>query len=274
MRRIETEQPRLDLLDRESTHRAGKARREHRAHAVIRTFRIHNAVGKSQGGLKGIRQPLLDPRLHHNAVHHRLDLVLQLLVERRDLIDLVELAVHFRARKTFALQFGEFFFILALAVADDGGEQQQFRALLHRHHAVHHLRDVLRLDRQAGRGRIRHPGARPEQAHVVMDFRHRPHGRARIMRGGFLLDGNRRRQALDAVHIRLAHQLQKLPRIGGQALHIAPLPLGIDRIEGERGFARARQPGNHRQFFARNGDINVLEVMLTRAADRDEPSAC
>ena len=67
----------------------------------------------------------------------------------------------------------------------------------------------------------------------------------------------------------LLHQFEELPRIGRQALDIAALALGIDRVEGERGFARARQPGDHHQAVARQFDIDVLEVVLPRAADAD-----
>ena len=36
------------------------------------------------------------------------------------------------------------------------------------------------------------------------------------------------------IDIRFPGHVQKLPRIGRQAFHIAPLPFGIDRIEGQR----------------------------------------
>ena len=67
----------------------------------------------------------------------------------------------------------------------------------------------------------------------------------------------------------LLHQFEELPRIGRQALDIAALALGIDRVEGERRLARARQPGDHHQAVARQFDIDVLEIVLPRAADPD-----
>ncbi len=48
---------------------------------------------------------------------------------------------------------------------------------------------------------------------------------------------------------------------------IAPLPLGVDGVEGEGGFTRARQPGDHRQGLARDRNVDGLEIMLARAAD-------
>ena len=69
--------------------------------------------------------------------------------------------------------------------------------------------------------------------------------------------------------IGLLHHLEELARIGGQALDIAPLPFGIDRIEGKRAFARAREAGDDDQRIPRQVDIDALEVMLARTAHGD-----
>jgi hypothetical protein len=69
------------------------------------------------------------------------------------------------------------------------------------------------------------------------------------------------------VDVRLLHHLQELARIGRQRLDIAALPLGIDGVERQRGFARARQAGDHRQRVTGNVDIDILEIVLARAAD-------
>ena len=119
---------------------------------------------------------------------------------------------------------------------------------------------------KSGRGRIGHADAREEQAQIVVDLGDRADRRARIARGRFLLDGNGGRKPLDVIDIGLLHQLQELPRIGRKAFHIAALAFGIDRVEGERGFARARKPGNHRQRVARDLDIDILQVVFARAA--------
>ena len=107
---------------------------------------------------------------------------------------------------------------------------------------------------------------------IVVDLGDGADGRARIARGGLLLDRDRRRQAVDQIDVRLLHQLEELARIGRQALDIAALALGIDRVEGERGFARAREAGDDHQLVARHIDIDVLEIVLARAADDDRPA--
>ena len=129
----------------------------------------------------------------------------------------------------------------------------------------------LALDRQAGGRRIGHADAREQQAQVVVDLGDRADGGARVLGGGLLLDGDGRRQPVDVVDVGLLHHLQELARVGRQALDVAALALGIDGVEGERGLARARQPREHDQRVARDLEVDVLQVVLARAADVDGP---
>ena len=69
------------------------------------------------------------------------------------------------------------------------------------------------------------------------------------------------------IDVGLLHHLEELARIGAERLDVAALPLGIDGVEGERGFARARQAGDHGQRLARDIDVDILEIVLARAAD-------
>ena len=89
------------------------------------------------------------------------------------------------------------------------------------------------------------------------------------MAGGFLLDGDGGRQTLDHIHIGLVHQLQKLAGVGGQALHIAALALGIQRVKGEAGFARAAQSRNHHQLVAGDVQVDIFQIVGARTADAD-----
>ena len=70
------------------------------------------------------------------------------------------------------------------------------------------------------------------------------------MAPSFLLDGNGRRQAFDDVDVRLFHETKELAGIGRQRFHVSPLPLGVDRIERQRGFAGTRQARHHCQAIA------------------------
>ena len=87
------------------------------------------------------------------------------------------------------------------------------------------------------------------------------------MRGGFLFNGNGGRQSFDRVDVRFLHQLQKLARIGGKALHITALPLGVNRVESQRRLPRARKPGNDRQFVFGNAYVYVFKVVLSGPFD-------
>jgi hypothetical protein len=54
-----------------------------------------------------------------------------------------------------------------------------------------------------------------------------------------------------------------------ERLDIAPLSLGIEGVEGERGLARAGQPGQHDQALARQVQVDVLEIVGARAAQSE-----
>ncbi len=82
------------------------------------------------------------------------------------------------------------------------------------------------------------PGApREEQFEVIGQLRHGPHGGAGGPHRIGLVDGNRRRDAVDAVDLGLVHAVKKLPCIGGEGLHITSLAFGVNGVEGQRRFA-------------------------------------
>src|SRR5205085_3870541 len=85
-----------------------------------------------------------------------------------------------------------------------------------------------------------HADTRVQEAQVVVDFRLRADGRARVARRVLLTDGYGRRDAQDLVHVRLVHTFEELTRVSRKGFDVAPLPLGVDRVEGERRLARTR----------------------------------
>ncbi|MPL73132.1 hypothetical protein SDC9_18925 [bioreactor metagenome] len=277
--RVEGEQPRLDLGDGEARDRAGEFLREGGAGGLLAGLDLvgaeclledRDAVGQIESGAETVGEPRLQPLAHHDPVDHHVDVVTELLVEHGRLLELVEGAVHLHPLEARLLPFGEFLAVFALAVTHHRREQIAARAFWHRHHPVDHVLHLLRLDRQAGRRAVGGADAGEEQAQVIVDLGHRAHRRARVLRGRLLLDRDCGAQPRDMVDIGLAHHVEELPRIGRQAFDIAPLALGIDRVEGERGFARARKPGDHGQCVARNVEIDILQIVLARTADFDE----
>ena len=118
-------------------------------------------------------------------------------------------------------------------------------------------------------GAMRRAGAGKQQAQVVVDFGDGADRGSWVVAGGFLLDGNGRRQAFDQIDIRLVHALQKLPRIGREAFHIAALAFGVQRVKGQTGFPRTRQTGDHHQLVARDVNVDIFQVVGTCTAHAD-----
>ena len=90
------------------------------------------------------------------------------------------------------LHFGKQLQELALALARHWRQDHQPRVFGQGQHGVDHLAHALRLQRQVVVRAVRRTGAGKQQAQVVVDFGHGADGGARIVRGRFLLDRNRR----------------------------------------------------------------------------------
>ena len=113
---------------------------------LVGEFSHGQSVGQLESGLEAVGQAGANVGLDHDAVHHHVDVVLELLVQRRNAVDLVELAVHLDPGEPLLLEFGKLLAVLALAAAHDGRHQVKPRSLRQRQHAVDHLRDGLALD--------------------------------------------------------------------------------------------------------------------------------
>ena len=118
-------------------------------------------------------------------------------------------------------------------------------------------------------GAKRRARAGEQQAQVIVDLGHGAHRGAWIVRSGFLLDRDGRGEALDHVHIGLVHQLQELPGVGREALHVAALAFGIQRVKCQAGLARAAQAGDDDQLIAWNIEVNILKIVRSCPADAD-----
>ena len=183
------------------------------------------------------------------------------------------LAADAHAHEALGLQLLEEFQMLALAVLHDGRQDHQPGVLGQGHDGVHHLRDGLGLQALVRVVRtVGGAGAGEQQPQVVVDLGDGAHRRARVVAGGLLLDGDGGRQALDQVDIRLFHQLQELPGVGRERLHVPALPFGVQGVEGQGRLARARQPGDHHQLIARDVERDVLQVVGACAAYADHRS--
>ena len=161
---------------------------------------------------------------------------------------------------------GGAFFHVARA---DGKHDEQLAIGLVRRNLAHDAARGFRLDGTAARGAgsVDKPGE--EKFQVVVDLRDRANGRAGSFDVVRLLDGDGRRDALDEIDARFVHAVEELARVGRESLDVAPLSLGVNRVEGERGFARAARAGDDMEKSARKIQVDAAQVVLPRAADAE-----
>src|SRR5690606_38779044 len=228
---------------------------------------LDDARRQPQGGLHGVGEARAVGLADHEPVHDHRDLVVLVPVQLRRLLEVVHLAVDPHAHEPLAADVLEQVAELALAAPDERRGDLDALALRPRHDPIHDLRCRLRTHGPAARRAVRCAAPRPQQAEIVVDLGDGPDGGARVAAGGLLLDGDRGRQALDHVHIRLLHHAEELARVGRQRLDVAALALGVDGVEGERRLAGTRQPRDHDEAVTRDLDVYVLQIVLAGAAD-------
>ncbi|SQA72392.1 Uncharacterised protein [Burkholderia mallei] len=112
--------------------------------------------------------------------------------------------------------------------------------------------------------------ARVQELQMIVELGHRADGRARAAHGVRLVDRDRGRHAVDALHLRAVHPVEKLPRIRAEGLDVAPLALRVQGVEHEARLAGARRAGDDRHFAGAQVEIDMLEIVLTCSANADQ----
>jgi hypothetical protein len=181
------------------------------------------------------------------------------------LVQLADLAVDAHAAEALARRSSKSFVYSPLRPSTTGASTRRAVPALGQD-LVGHLVGGLALDHAPALGAVRGAHARVQQAKVVIDLGDGAHRGARVLRGRLLVDGDGRREALDAVEVGLVHLPQELARIAGEALNVAALPLRVDGVEGEARLARAREAGYDAEPVARDVYVHVAQVVLARAA--------
>ena len=229
------------------------------------------STGELQGGLHRIGQPPRQrlTRLHHQPIDHDFDRVFLLFVERDVVAQVDVLAVDTGADIAGPAHVEEFFSILSLPAADDRGQELKLAALGQRADGIDHLLYGLRGDFLAAlkAGGASDPGE--EKTEIVVNLRHGADRGPGVVAGALLLDGNGGREPFDRIDVGLAHLFKELTGIGRERLDVPSLPLGIDRVEGQRRFARPAQPRDHDELVARDRHVDVLEIVLSRPFNDD-----
>ena len=182
VRRVEGEDPRLELGDRGAAVEAGEALAEgeplgdvRRAACPPRPWRplddlapasatfvslledidLDHPAGEARGRLDRLRQAAAKVLLHHQAVDHDRDVVVELLVELDLLVEPADLAVDADAAVALQAELLEQLLELALAAADHRRHDHEPGPLVQGHHPVGDLLDRLALDRLAALGAVR-----------------------------------------------------------------------------------------------------------------------
>ncbi len=211
---------------------------------------LYRPVRGFQRRLDRVGEPRAVGPAHHQSVHYDRDVVVLTAVELRDLGEVVGFAVYPDPHEPLLLGGLEDVAEFALAAAHQRGEHLQLRSLRPGQHQIRDLRGGLALDGGAVFGTVRCAEPRPQEAQVVVDLGDRPDRGPGVVAGALLLDRDRGRQALDRVHVGLLHQAEELAGVGGERLDVAPLSLGVNRVERERRFPRSRQPRDDGQTVA------------------------
>ena len=125
-------------------------------------------------------------------------------------------------------------------------------------------------DRQCGFTIKQMACTRKQQLEVIVDLRHRAHGRAGVAHRIGLVNRNRGRHAFNLVHSRLVHAIQKLARIGREGLDIATLAFGVQRVKHQTGFSGAAGARDHRQLTGADIDVQIAKIVLTSTTDTNQ----
>ncbi len=269
---VEGEQLGFEQRRRRAANRAGGAAVKRGQLTAVGVERAHRAFGQTQRGLQALSQTLTQIGAGLDAIDHHLDALRRRGVGIGQALRIDHHAVEPKTHKALRPQRRQ----------SPGGRSAHLRRRQRRENEqppslgpgderIDHLRNRLRLQRLVGMvGAMRRARAGVQQPQVIVNFRHRAYGGARVVAGGLLLDGDGRGQPFDQIDIGLFHQLQKLPRIGRQAFHIAALPLGVQRVERQRRLARTRQPGDDHQLVARQIERDVLQIVSARPAHANQ----
>ncbi len=194
---------------------------------------LHEAVGEPEGRLERVRESAEHVGRGDEPVDHHRDVVLDLLLQHRWLVEPDHLAVDHCTRVALRREVAEEIDELALLLRDDGAQHLVAGAVGQLHELVGDLLNGLPLDALAADGTVRNADARPEQAHVVVDLGDRADRRARVAVRRLLVDRDGWAQSLDEVDIWPIDLPEELPCVCRKRLDVATLPFGEDGVERE-----------------------------------------
>ena len=108
-----------------------------------------------------------------------------------------------------------------------------------------------------------------EQTQAVVELGHGAKGGAHARHARTLVQRERRRYVQYLIHLSVLGLRQTTAGISAECFQVATRALGIKNPQRQRTLARTRYAGNAHELSQRNVDIDVLEVVYTRAAHLD-----
>ena len=239
----------------------GTARRQQETHQL--------SVGQFQCTFQRLAQAAHVLAFQRQSVNHRLNRVLLVTHERRDIFQAINRAVHAGTHKAVFLEFSEFLAVFTLAFLHNRGHHRNLLALIAHIQIIDNLVHRLGLNHAPAIGAMRHAEAGKKQTVMVQNLDHRTHCGTRVTVHRLLVNRNRRRNTAHALHLGVFHAADKLTRIRRKRLHKTPLPFLEHRIERKARLARTGNAGHHHDRIAGNGKVHMAEVMFVRIADFD-----
>jgi len=227
------------------------------------------SLAELQRQLDRLGQSGPDRRLDDQPVHDHFDIVPHLAIQLQVVGQGDHVAIDACPDKALFQQVHEQIAILAFLAADQRGEYRQSGPFGQLQDSGDNLFAGLRRDRLTAFRAESLADAGEQNSQKVVDFRDRTDRRAGIGAGGLLRDRDRGAQAADVIRIGFRHLAQELAGKAGQTLHVPPLALGVQRVEGQRTLAGAADPGQTDQLVSRQNQIDVPQVMLASAFDDD-----
>ena len=153
-------------------------------------------------------------RPDHNTVHHDFNGVLEGLAQLNLFpIELAHFSVYTNARKAFSPEIFKQLGILTLATQNNGSKHESTASLSGLEDLVGNLVSSLTLNHTTALRTMRNADTGIQKTQVIIDFRNGSNGRTGISTGGLLIDGNRRRKAVNGIKVGLIHLTQKLASI-------------------------------------------------------------
>ncbi len=232
------------------------------------------AVAFGEGGAQGVGEAagrvLECGRIsrHLQTVHHDQQFLRGgEVVGLGQLIEVLQGAVLHDAHEALGAEALHHLGVCHLVAQAQGERDREARAGVEREQAIGDGLDAVGLQFAAADGAVRVPRARPQEAQEVIDLGGGADGGTRGARRVLLFDGDGGGEAVNEIDVGLLHALQELARVRRERLDVTPLPLGVDRVEGERALARPGRPGDDRDRAPGDVDADPLEVVLARAAD-------